>query len=167
MKKEDVVKELRKRFENADVKNIEGTVAVQIDLKDDDYSNIYLEVKDKVLSIEPYDYYDRIAKITVDSKDLLDIIDKKLDMGKAFSDNLIAAEGDVQKCIELLKLSKNQVVKEEAKPKEVAKAEKKPEIKQTSTVKTETKKETTKPKQAAKATAKSKPKASAKSKAKK
>ena len=106
MKKEDVVKELRERFKDADVNNIEGTVAVQIDLKDDDYSNIYLEVKDKVLSIEPYDYYDRIAKITVESQDLLDIIDKKLDVQKAVSENKIAAEGDVQKCIELFKLSK-------------------------------------------------------------
>ncbi len=132
MKQEDVVQELRKRFKDADVNNIEGTIAVQIDLKDDNYSNVYLEIKDKVLSIEPYDYYDRVAKITVDSKDLLDIIDRKLDVEKAVSENLIIAEGDVQKCMELLKLSKVQAVKEEkklhekkaevqAKPKEVAK----------------------------------------------
>ena len=158
MKKEDVVQELRKRFKDADVNNIEGTVAVQIDLKDDDYSNIYLEVKDKVLSIEPYDYYDRIAKITVASKDLLDIIDKKLDVYKAASQNLIVAEGDVQKCIELLKLSKVQPVKEA----KVQTIEEKPEVKETVQVKS---KEVAKTKASGKS--KSKSKSSVKSRSKK
>lgn len=158
MKQEDVVQELRKRFKDADVNNIEGTVAVQIDLKDDDYSNIYLEVKDKVLSIEPYDYYDRIAKITVASKDLLDIIDKKLDVYKAASENLIVAEGDVQKCIELLKLSKVQPVKEV----KVQTIEEKPEVKETVQVKS---KEAAKTKASGKS--KSKSKSSVKSRSKK
>lgn len=136
MNNEDVVKELRKRFKDADVSKIEGTVAVQIDLKDDNYSNVYLEVKDKVLSIEPYDYYDRIAKVTVASKELLDIVDKKIDVVKAFSDNLVSAEGDLNKCVELLKLAKVLPVKEaKVQPKEAAPVQAKVEVKPKETAK--------------------------------
>eukprot|EP00831_Metopus_contortus_P037678 TRINITY_DN2968_c0_g1_i2.p2 TRINITY_DN2968_c0_g1~~TRINITY_DN2968_c0_g1_i2.p2 ORF type:complete len:187 (+),score=53.94 TRINITY_DN2968_c0_g1_i2:260-820(+) len=130
MKKEDVVQELRKRFEKADTSNINDTIAVQINLKDEDGGTLYVEVKDKVLNIEPYEYWDRNVIITIASNDLLDIIDKKMNLEQAFSDGLLTVEGDVEKALELVKLSKEIIVEnlsDDNSKKEDVIEEKKPE----------------------------------------
>ena len=78
MNKEEVVKELKERFKDSDASNVEGVVAAQVDLRDEEGGTLYLEVKDKTLSIEPYEYYDRNVILNVSSSDLLEIVDKKL-----------------------------------------------------------------------------------------
>lgn len=135
MKKEDVVQELRERFKDSDTSNVEGVVAVQVDLRDEDGGTLYLEVKDKFLSIEPYEYYDRNVILNVSSGDLLEIVDKKLDPNDAISKGILNAYGDLGKALEILNLSKPKIEeKQEVKIEEIIEVkqpESKPESKTT------------------------------------
>lgn len=134
MKKEEVVQELRERFKDSDTSNVNGVVAVQVDLRDEDGGTLYLEVKDKTLSIEPYEYYDRNVILNVSSYDLLEIVDKKLDPAEAISKGILNADGDLGKALEILNLSKPKIEeKTEAKIEETVevKPESKPEAKTT------------------------------------
>lgn len=117
MKKEEVVQELRERFKEADASNINETIAVQVDLKDEDGGTLYLEVKDKVLSIEPYEYYDRNVILSVSSNDLLGIIDKKLDPVESISNGILSAYGDFNKALEIFGLSKPKIEAKEIEEK--------------------------------------------------
>ena len=109
MNKEEVVKELKERFKDSDASNVEGVVAAQVDLRDEEGGTLYLEVKDKTLSIEPYEYYDRNVILNVSSSDLLEIVDKKLNPADAISKGILNAEGDLDKALEILDLSKPQI----------------------------------------------------------
>lgn len=166
MKKEETVQELRDRFKDADTSGVEGVVAVQVDLRDEDGGTLYLEVKDKVLSIEPYEYYDRNVILNVLSSDLLDIIDKKLDPSEAISKGILTAEGDFGKALVMLSLSKPKI---EKKPevKEEEKVEEKTEIKpESKPVPKATTKTTSKSKPSTKTSAKAASKTTSKSKTK-
>lgn len=124
MNKEEVVQELRERFKNSDTDNVEGILAMQVDLRDQDGGTLYLEIKDKVLSIEPYEYYDRNVVINILSNDLLDIADKKLDPNEAISKEILSVDGDFSKALEIFSLSKIKI-----EEKQEVKAEEKIEVK--------------------------------------
>ncbi len=109
MNKEEVVKELKERFKDSDASNVEGVVAAQVDLRDEEGGTLYLEVKDKTLSIEPYEYYDRNVILNVSSSDLLEIVDKKLNPADAISKGILNAEGDLDKALEILNLYKPKI----------------------------------------------------------
>lgn len=109
MNKEEVVKELKERFKDSDASNVEGVVAAQVDLRDEEGGTLYLEVKDKTLSIEPYEYYDRNVILNVSSSDLLEIVDKKLNLADAISKGILNAEGDLDKALEILNLYKPKI----------------------------------------------------------
>lgn len=130
MKKEEVVQELRERFKDSDTSTVDGVVAVQVDLRDEDGGTLYLEVKDKTLSIEPYEYYDRNVILNVSSYDLLEIVDKKLDPAEAISKGILNADGDLGKALEILNLSKPKI-EEKTEVKIEVKPESKPESKTT------------------------------------
>jgi len=123
MKKEEVVQELRERFKEVDTSSINETIAIQVDLKDEDGGTLYLEVKDKVLSIEPYEYYDRNVILSVSSNDLLSIIDKKLDPVESASNGILNADGDLSKALEIFNLSKPKIEVKEIEEKVEAKTE--------------------------------------------
>lgn len=138
MKKEEVVQELRERFKDSDTSTVDGVVAVQVDLRDEDGGTLYLEVKDKTLSIEPYEYYDRNVILNVSSYDLLEIVDKKLDPAEAISKGILNADGDLGKALEILNLSKPKI-EEKTEVKIEEKVEVKPESKPESKTTTGTK----------------------------
>ncbi len=116
--------------EKSKTEGISGHVAIQVNLCDEDASGImYIEVADGVLSVEPYDYVDRDAMITVSSKDLVRVLSGRLGYDKAIENGVIAVVGNEEKAAELKKL----VVKAERKScaKKADAAEKKAPAKKT------------------------------------
>lgn len=61
----------------------------------------YVEVKDGVLHVEPYEYYDRDAMFICSSEVLLKIADGEMDPIAAFTDQKLRVEGNIEKALRL------------------------------------------------------------------
>ena len=61
----------------------------------------YVEVKDGVLHVEPYEYHDRDAMFTCAPDVLLKIAEGELDPVEAFTEQKLRVEGDIEKALRL------------------------------------------------------------------
>ena len=159
---EKIVDYVQKKMAKVDAAATEN-LAVQVDVTGEGEGAFYIAVCDGKLDVEPYEYYDHDAKIVVDSSDLIDIVDGKLDAAKAFNEGKIRVEGNVEKFISIKALfpvaapAKKAAAKPAAKKAPGKKAPaKKAEEKKTEVKKEEPKKEAA-PKAAAKPAAKKAP----------
>lgn len=135
-------------YAKADAKEITGHLAIQFNVRGEGEGAFYLEVSEGKVDIQPYEYYDRNAIITVASDVLIDMLDGKLGIDEAYNDNKLQVEGDLGAALLLKKINIKPVEKETAEKKETVKKE---------TVKKETAKKPAAKKPAAKKTASKKP----------
>jgi putative sterol carrier protein len=104
---EQVVAKVRSKFENANASKIDGVVALQINLEGKTTNGIfYIEVKDHKVNVEPYDYYDHNAIVTVNQTNLFKILDGKLDPKTAFESGKVLVDGDAKAVLTVFKLAK-------------------------------------------------------------
>lgn len=101
---EEIVEKVRKRLEGVDTSKVNGFLAIQVNITGEGEGAFYVEVKDGVLSVEPYEYYDRQAKIIMKSKNFLAMMDGKLDPVAAFTLGKLKIEGSIDKVLEFGKL---------------------------------------------------------------
>lgn len=99
-----LIERLRTQFGSADLSSCSGLLAVQVNITGDNAGVFYIEIKDRKLSIEPYEYNDRNASITISMDNFLKLIDKKLDPVWAFTTGRLKVEGDTGKVLEITKL---------------------------------------------------------------
>ena len=72
---EQIVEKVRAMYQDADVSAIEGTQAIQVNLAGKNAEGIfYIEVKDGKVNVEPYNYYDNWATVTVAPTNLFKIL---------------------------------------------------------------------------------------------
>ena len=120
----DLFYEMKKKFMGADGSDIHEHLAFQFNIEDGEAGGIfYVEVKDGVLHVEPYEYYDRDAMFTCAPDVLLKIADGELDPVEAFTEQELRVEGDLEKALRLKELIelKRSAVKREAKSKKAEK----------------------------------------------
>lgn len=120
----DLFYEMKKKFMGADVSDIREHLAFQFNIEDGEAGGIfYVEVKDGVLHVEPYEYYDRDAMFTCAPDVLLKIADGELDPVEAFTEQELRVEGDLEKALRLKELIelKRSAVKRESKSKKAEK----------------------------------------------
>ena len=81
MKFADFFHQLREQYLTTDVRNMNDRLAIQINLigTEEETGTFYVEIKDGHLAIEPYDYYDRDASITISMSDFQQVLSHKLD----------------------------------------------------------------------------------------
>ncbi len=139
--------ELKAKYGVIDESKLTESFAIQIEMTDDDCGGIfYVAYMNGVFAVEPYDYRDRTAAITVSSEVLENILSCKADPMDAFFSGKIAVDGDVGHALMLVELMKKEPVKKA--PRKTAKKtaekteEKKPATKKTAVKKAETKAET-------------------------
>lgn len=116
----DLFYEMKKKFMGADVSDIHEHLAFQFNIEDGEAGGIfYVEVKDGVLHVEPYEYYDKDAMFTCAPDVLLKIADGELDPVEAFTKQDLRVEGNIEKALRLKELIelKRSAVKREAKSK--------------------------------------------------
>lgn len=120
----EAYEKIKAAMEKSDASGVEGHLAVQVNLCDEDAHGImYIEVKDGQLYVEPYDYYDHDAILTAATKDVVRVMAGRLGYDKAVENGVFVIEGNVEKAAELKKL----VVKATRKPcAKKAEAEEKP-----------------------------------------
>lgn len=104
---EQVVQKVKAKFADADASTIDGVVALQINLEGKNTNGIfYIEVKDHNVNVEPYEYYDRNAIVTVNPTNLIKLIDGKLDPIEAYNKGKVTVEGDAGAVLTVMNLVK-------------------------------------------------------------
>ena len=87
----------------ADVNNVSEHLAFQFNITGEGEGAFYAEVKDGVLYVEPYEYYDRDAIFICSADTLLKLASGKLDPIFAFTVGKLKVEGSLEKAMMLQK----------------------------------------------------------------
>ena len=90
----------------ADVSNVSEHLAFQFNITGEGEGAFYAEVKDGVLYVEPYEYYDRDAIFICSADTLLKLASGKLDPIFAFTVGKLKVEGSLEKAMMLQKFIK-------------------------------------------------------------
>lgn len=98
----DLFYEIKGKFMGADVSDIHEHLAFQFNIEDEEAGGaFYVEVKDGVLFMEPYEYYDRDAMFICAPEVLLKIADGEMDPVAAFMEQKLRVEGSIEKALRL------------------------------------------------------------------
>lgn len=98
----DLFYEIKGKFMGADVSDIHEHLAFQFNIEDEEAGGIfYVEVKDGVLHVEPYEYFDRDAMFICAPDVLLGIAEGSLDPVAAFMEQKLRVEGNIDKALRL------------------------------------------------------------------
>lgn len=131
---EKIFETTKKTIMKSDVSNIEGHLAIQVDIVGEGEGAFYIELKDKQLFVEPYEYYDHDCKFIVSGDDFIKMVNGKLDPVLAYTTGKLKVEGSTDKALEFKNIV-DAVKKQEKKASKAktaaAKAEKKPAAKKT------------------------------------
>lgn len=104
---EQVVSKVKAKYSDIDASSIEGTQAIQINLSGKNTEGIfYIEVKDGKVNVEPYDYHDKWAEVTVNPTNLFKILDGKLNPVIAYTTGKVSISGDVDTVLRFVNLAK-------------------------------------------------------------
>jgi len=101
---EEIVQTVKERLKDVDTSKVDGLLAIQVNILGEGEGAFYVEVKDGVLSVEPYEYFDRQAIITMKSKNFIALINGKLDPVAAFTLGKLKIDGSIDKVLEFSKL---------------------------------------------------------------
>lgn len=103
---EQIVSKVKAKYADADASSLSGTVAIQINLTGKNVEGIfYIEAKDGKVNVEPYDYHDNKAIVTVAPTNLLKILDCKLKPAIAYTTGRVSVDGDVNAVLQLIDLA--------------------------------------------------------------
>ena len=98
----DFFYEIKGKFMGADVSDIHEHLAFQFNIEDPEAGGaFYVEVKEGVLYVEPYEYYDRDAMFICAPDVLLKIADGEMDPVAAFTAQKLRVEGNIEKALRL------------------------------------------------------------------
>ena len=127
----DFFYEIKGKFMGADVSDIHEHLAYQFNIEDEEAGGaLYVEVKDGVLYVEPYEYYDRDAMFISSPEVFRKIAEGQMDPVWAFTTQKLRVEGNIDKALKLndiIQRKKKELKRElkEARKEEKKKADKK------------------------------------------
>lgn len=98
---QEVFEKAKKIFMKADVSGIKEHLAFQFNITGEGEGTFYAEVKDGILSVEPYEYYDRDAVFICTAEVLFKIVEGQTDPVMAFTLGKLKVEGSIEKALKL------------------------------------------------------------------
>lgn len=114
-----------KQISNVDVK-FDRDFAIQVNLTDEDCCGaFYIKHCGGVVDIEPYDYRDHDAMLTLTSEILTWMLTGEIDSVAAFFEGKFTIDGNIEAVLELMKITSAIKAKKKAEEKKVKEAEKK------------------------------------------
>ncbi len=121
---------IKAKFDNADVKKLNKDFAIQVNMTDEDCGGaFYIQSADGKLFVEPYDYHDNTADVTLKRLDLVKILDGKLTVEKALESGKLYVNGNADDLKVAASVIKAPVKKAAPKKAEAKKPEVKAEVK--------------------------------------
>ena len=103
MRLEELINQFKRKFVGQDFTWHHELLAVQFDITGEDGGVFYVEIRDGILSIVPYEYHDRKARVKMSLQTLEKFIDKKIDPVAAYLKGTIKAEGNLEQVLEIAK----------------------------------------------------------------
>ena len=116
MKYEEIIEFVQKNLKTTDAKKIEKHIAVEFDIYGEGEGAFYVEVKDGTITVEPYEYYDRDAKVYITADELAKLVNGEKTPEESFAEGILMLEGDIDAAHELIKLVKAPAKKSASKP---------------------------------------------------
>lgn len=104
---EEIFEKSKEIIMQSDVSDIDGHLAVQINITGEGEGAFYIELKDHKLYVEPYEYYDRDCIFIVSGKNFLKLADGSLDPVFAFTTGKLKVEGSLEKALEFQKITES------------------------------------------------------------
>ena len=104
---EQIVKKVRKTFENADAREVFEHVAIEVDIIGEGAGAFYFEVAERACTVEPYNYYNHDGRIIATADVILKLAAGKIRMREAWESGLFQYEGNevkLQLCMDKIKV---------------------------------------------------------------
>ncbi len=117
---EEIFNKTREIVMRSDVSGIDGHLAIQVDIEGEGEGAFYIELKDRQLFVEPYEYYDRDCKFIMQGDDFLKLVNGELDSVLAYTIGKLRIEGSIEKALEFKNIV-DSIKKEEKKAKKASK----------------------------------------------
>lgn len=121
---EQIVELAKKSLDKTAAKEIKENTAVEFDIYGEGEGAFYVQISDGKLLVEPYEYYDRDARIIVTGEELEKIIKGEKTPEQSIGDGIMVLEGDTDAALRLFSLVKKatKTVKKETTKKPAKKA---------------------------------------------
>ena len=103
---EELVAKLQTEYGKYDASPVKEHLAIQFNVRGEADGALYLEIADGKIHIEPYEYYDRNAILTINATNFIKLINGKLDPVIAFTTGKLKVDGDINAALELVKFIK-------------------------------------------------------------
>ena len=97
----DMFSKVKGLFMESDVSDISEHLAFQFNITGEAEGIFYAEVKDGVLAVEPYEYFDRDAIFICSAETLFKLAEGRLDPSLAFTTGKLKVEGNIDKALRL------------------------------------------------------------------
>lgn len=94
---EVLVDKIRTIYEYADARNIFEHIAMQINIEGDGAGILYIEVANRAVCVEPYNYYDHDGLIRLNSHTVIELCEGRLTFKDGLESGLIKFEGNERK----------------------------------------------------------------------
>ena len=104
---EDIVYMVRRVFENADARRVLEHVAIQVNVTGEGEGIFYVEIAERQICVEPYDYYDRDCLLIIPSQVVKALCEKKYTLRSVIENGTVEFHGDERKmklCLSKIKL---------------------------------------------------------------
>jgi len=101
---EEIVGIVRDNLENADAREIFEHIAFQFNITGEGSGAFYIEVAERSICVEPYDYYDRDGLITGSGEAIINISSGKIGITESLEKGLIYFEGNPDKLVAFRKI---------------------------------------------------------------
>lgn len=112
---EKIVEKMRKAFVTADGWDVNEHKAIQINVRGEGEGALYIELDGGKFNVQPYEYYDNNAEVTIPAKVLHDILDGKVEPAAAYDELKFSIFGDAGLALAILAIRKIPVTKKAAK----------------------------------------------------
>ena len=101
---EEIVAAAKEGFGKKDVSKFDGHLAVEFDVIGEGEGAFYVEIKDKNVYVEPYEYYDRDVRFIASAKTFLGLADGTVNAVAAFTTGQLKIDGSIDKALEFQKI---------------------------------------------------------------
>lgn len=103
---EELVAKLQAEAAEMDASGVGEHVALQFNVTGQPEGALYIEVNEGTINVQPYEYHDRDALVTVGAEKLLDLVAGKQDFIQAYLTGKIKVEGNLDKAAKFAKIKK-------------------------------------------------------------
>lgn len=104
---EEMVYMVRRNFENYDARRVLEHVAIQVNVTGEGEGIFYIEIAERHICVEPYDYYDRDCLLVLSGEVVRELCEKKYTLKNAIAEGLVQFYGDERKmnlCLDKIKI---------------------------------------------------------------